>query len=104
VQQEDTGHEQPTSGAKGVDTQKFVKPVLPIPQTQAESGYTSVFSDAITNLPDRSEILLYVPTVSATSLEIPQLVIQFWSSPCLHQVVARMGLIRIIYLFIYLFV
>jgi hypothetical protein len=52
-------------------------------QSQAESGYISVlvFSDASTNLPDRSEIVLHVPSVNSTSLGIAHLVIKHSSSP-----------------------
>jgi hypothetical protein len=46
------------------------------PQTQAESGCTSAFSDASDNLPDRSKIALHVPSVNATPLGTFHLVIR----------------------------
>ena len=52
----------------------FIKPMLQSLQTQVESGYTGVFSDACANLPDRSEIVLQVPRVNVTSLGIAHLV------------------------------
>ena len=69
-------------------------------QTRTESDYTRAFSDASVNLPDRSVVMLHVPTVSAISLGIALPV----SSPWFHQeAVAVVGLIRFIYiLFIYL--
>ena len=66
-QQEDIGHEQPKTGANGVDTRNIRK--------------------------------------NATSLGVAQLAIKFLSSPRFHQgAVAHMGFIRVICLFIYLFV
>jgi len=37
------------------------QPKLHAAQTNAESGYTSAFTDASANLPDRSETVLHVP-------------------------------------------
>jgi hypothetical protein len=65
-------------------------------QTSAEGGYTSVFSDASTNLPDQSKIVLHVPTVNVTSLGLAHLEIKDLSSPWFHQkAVALIGLIRL---------
>jgi hypothetical protein len=61
-------------------------------QTRTEIDYTRAFSDASANLPDRSVVILHVPTVDAVSLGTALPV----SSPWFHQeVVAIMGLIRL---------
>jgi hypothetical protein len=71
-------------------------------QTRAESDYTRAFSDASANQPDRSEIILHVPNVNATSLGTALPLIQRSSYPWLHkEAVFLLGLIRLIYLFIF---
>jgi hypothetical protein len=73
------------------------------PQTQTESGYTRVFDDAGANLPGRSETVFHVSSVNATSLGTAHLVTEHSSSPWSHpEVVALIGLIRLIYLLFYL--
>jgi len=59
----------------------LVKPRPETPLTPAASGCTSVFSDAN----DRSEIILPVPSVTATSVGIAHLVIEHPSSSWFHQ-------------------
>jgi hypothetical protein len=74
--------------------------MLETPQTYEEHGYTCVCSDANVNLPDRSEIILDVPSVNATSLGFAQLVIKNSNSSWSDQEAVK--LMRIIW-FIYLF-
>jgi hypothetical protein len=42
--------------------------MLQTPQIYSRSGHTSVFSDASTNLQDRIETVLHVPSIKATPL------------------------------------
>jgi hypothetical protein len=67
-------------------------------QTRVESGYTSVFSVASANLPDGSEIVLRVPSVSVTSPGIADVVTEHFSCLRFHQKpIAVIGLIKLIY-------
>jgi hypothetical protein len=92
------------TAAIGVRTQTSVKPMSKTPRTHTESGYTSVFDDAGANLPGRSETLFHVSSVNATSLGTAHLVTEHSSSPWPHpEVVALIGLIRLIYL-LFLFI
>ena len=55
-------------------------------QTRTGSDYTRVFSDANANLPDRSVVILHVPTVSATygmkPTDVTILFVYCWISTC----------------------
>jgi hypothetical protein len=69
-----------------------VQPMLQTAQTEAENGYTTVFSGANVNLPDQSENVLHYPSVNSTPLGTADLVIKQSSCPWFHQeVVALMG-------------
>jgi len=80
----------------------FITPMLQTLQNQVQSGYSSVFSVASDNLPDGSEIVLRVTDVNVTSHRIAHLVTEHLSCLRLHQqAIAVMGLIRLVYLFVY---
>ena len=80
----------------------FIKPMLQALQTRVECGHTGVFSDVSANLPDGSGILLRVPSVNVTH-GISHLVTEHLSCLRFHQeAIAVVGLIRLIYLFVYL--